>query len=402
MIIKTLYFVLGLFVIYFLAYIWSNNRHAIRYKNLFIILVVQLLLAKFMLSTTIGIDIINYINEGFKVILASAQVGVSFVFGNLADSKGFIFFFNAAMPIVLMSAIIGILQYFKILQILVVAIGSILAKVTGMGKLESFNAISSLSVGQSENFLYYKKIIKYLPSNVLYTMAATAMSTVSLGTAAAYMTIINPTYVCVAIIMNMFGAFFVLNIINPYEKTKETSYQFLTEQVEDFEKQRFFEMLSEYILDGFKVAIIVCVMVMGYIAFLNLADAIFSSLFGISLRDILGYVFYPIAWVLNIHGNEVFLSSQIMGTKIVTNEFVAMQELAQHAKQLSAHTIAVVSVFLVSFANFASIGIIIGAIQALDKDASVKVARFSLKILYGAVLVSFLSANIVGFVISGT
>lgn len=306
------------------------------------------------------------------------------------------------MPIVLMSAIIGILQYFKILQILVVAIGSILAKVTGMGKLESFNAISSLSVGQSENFLYYKKIIKYLPSNVLYTMAATAMSTVSLGTAAAYMTIINPTYVCVAIIMNMFGAFFVLNIINPYEKTKETSYQFLTEQVEDFEKQRFFEMLSEYILDGFKVAIIVCVMVMGYIAFLNLADAIFSSLFGISLRDILGYVFYPIAWVLNIHGNEVFLSSQIMGTKIVTNEFVAMQELAQHAKQLSAHTIAVVSVFLVSFANFASIGIIIGAIQALDKDASVKVARFSLKILYGAVLVSFLSANIVGFVISGT
>ena len=200
----------------------------------------------------------------------------------------------------------------------------------------------------------------------------------------------------------LFLIFFVLNIINPYEKTKETSYQFLTEQVEDFEKQRFFEMLSEYILDGFKVAIIVCVMVMGYIAFLNLADAIFSSLFGISLRDILGYVFYPIAWVLNIHGNEVFLSSQIMGTKIVTNEFVAMQELAQHAKQLSAHTIAVVSVFLVSFANFASIGIIIGAIQALDKDASVKVARFSLKILYGAVLVSFLSANIVGFVISGT
>lgn len=209
MIIKTLYFVLGLFVIYLLAYIWSNNRHAIRYKNLFIILVVQLLLAKFMLSTTIGIDIINYINQGFKVILASAQVGVSFVFGDLADSKGFIFFFNATMPIVLMSAIIGILQYFKILQILVVAIGSVLAKVTGMGKLESFNAISSLSVGQSENFLYYKKIIKYLPSNVLYTMAATAMSTVSLGTAAAYMTIINPTYVCVAIIMNMFGAVLV-------------------------------------------------------------------------------------------------------------------------------------------------------------------------------------------------
>ncbi|AEE88021.1 NupC/NupG family nucleoside CNT transporter [Francisella tularensis] len=399
MIIKSLYFILGLIVIYFLAYIWSNNRRNIRYKNLIIILIVQLILAKFMLSTSIGINIINYVNKCFEVLLDSTHIGVEFVFGNLANTKEFIFFFNAAMPIVVMSAVIGILQYFRILQFLVVAIGSILSKVTGMGKLESFNAVSSLSVGQSENFLYYKKIIKYLPSNVLYTMAATAMSTVSIGTAAAYMTIIDPSYVCVAIVMNMFGAFFVLNIINPYEKTKEVTYEFLTDQVEDYERQRFFEMLSEYILDGFKVAIIVCVMIMGYIAFLNLADGIFSSLVGISLRDILGYIFYPIAWILNIHGNEIFLSSQIMGTKIVTNEFVAMQELANHSTQLSQHTKAVVSVFLVSFANFSSIGIIIGAIQALSREASVKVARFSLKILYGAVLVSFLSANIVGFIL---
>ncbi|AIT09433.1 nucleoside permease [Candidatus Francisella endociliophora] len=399
MIIKSLYFILGLFVIYLLGYIWSNNRKGIKYKNLIIILVVQLVLAKLMLSTSAGIDIINYINEGFEVLLASTHVGVSFVFGDLADKKEFIFFFNAAMPIVVMSAVIGILQYFKVLQFLIVAIGTVLSKVTGMGKLESFNALSSLSVGQSENFLYYKKIIRYLPSNVLYTMAATAMSTVSIGTAAAYMTIIDPKYVCVAIIMNMFGAFFVLNIINPYEKSKETTYKFLTEQVEEFEKQGFFEMLSEYILDGFKVAIIVCVMILGYIAILNLADSIFSSFAGISLRDILGYIFYPIAWVLNIHGNEIFTSSQIMGTKIVTNEFVAMQELSQHAKDLSTHTEAVVSVFLVSFANFSSIGIIIGAVKALSEEASIKVAKFSLKILYGAILVSFLSANIVGLII---
>ncbi|MDE4963572.1 NupC/NupG family nucleoside CNT transporter, partial [Francisella tularensis subsp. holarctica] len=83
--------------------------------------------------------------------------------------------------------------------------------------------------GQSEKFLYYKKIIKYLPSNVFYTMAATAMSTVSIGTAASYMTIIYPSYVCVAIVMNMFGAFFVLNNINPYEKTKEVTYEFLND-----------------------------------------------------------------------------------------------------------------------------------------------------------------------------
>ncbi|MDE4996525.1 NupC/NupG family nucleoside CNT transporter, partial [Francisella tularensis subsp. holarctica] len=98
----------------------------------------------------------------------------------------------------------------------------------------------------SENFIYYKKIIKDLPSNVLYTIAATARSTVSIGTAASYMKIIDPSYVCVAIVMNMFGAFFVLNIINPYEKTKDVTYEFLNDQVEDYERHRFFELLSEY------------------------------------------------------------------------------------------------------------------------------------------------------------
>ncbi len=167
-----------------------------------------------------------------------------------------------------------------------VAIWSILSKITGMGKLESFNAVSSLSVGQSENFLYYKKIINYLPSNVLYT---TAILTILIGTAAAYMTIIDPSYVC--------------------------------------------------------VAIIVCVMIMGYIAFLNLSDGIFSSFVGISLQDILGYIFYLVAWILNIQGNEIFLSSQRMGTKIVTNEFVAMQELAKDSTQLSQHTSSCISIF---------------------------------------------------------
>lgn len=92
MIIKSLYFILGLIVIYFLAYIWSNNRRNIRYKNLIIILIVQLILAKFMLSTSIGINIINYVNKCFEVLLDSTHIGVEFVFGNLANTKEFIFF----------------------------------------------------------------------------------------------------------------------------------------------------------------------------------------------------------------------------------------------------------------------------------------------------------------------
>lgn len=400
MFVKFMFFLLGIISVFILAFAWSSDRKGIKYKYLLIILLVQLGLAVFLLRSDIGVTIISKISEGFEHLLDCAHDGSEFIFGSLTDmnKNGFIFFFNVGMPIVLVSAIIGILQYFKILPLIIKGIGWILSKVTGMGKLESFNAVSSLAVGQSENFINYKKIIGHLPSNVLYTMAATAMSTVSLAVAGAYMSLLEPKYVCVAMVMNMFGTFFVLTIINPYEKSEEISYDKLHEQFEE-EKQDFFEMLAEYILDGFKVAIIVCAMLIGFIALLHLVDSIFSSIFGITFRDILGYIFYPFAWVLNINNNELLLAGKIMGTKMVTNEFVAMQMMSGHAKELTEHSKAVLSVFLVSFANFSSIGIIIGAIQALSKEASVKVAKFSLKILYGAVLVSFLSACVVGFVV---
>lgn len=140
-------------------------------------------------------------------------------------------------------------------------------------------------------------------------------------------------------------------------------------------------------------------MLIGFIALIAMLNAIFSSLFGLSFQDLLGYLFYPMAWILNINGDELHAAGQLMGTKMVTNEFVAMQMMSTQSQQFTEHTKAVISVFLVSFANFSSIGIIIGAIQALSKEASVKVSKFSLKILYGAVLVSFLSACVVGLIV---
>lgn len=104
-------------------------------------------------------------------------------------------------------------------------------------------------------------------------------------------------------------------------------------------------MLANYMFDGFKIAVIVSAVLIGYIALLDLINVIFSHVIGITFTQIIGYVFYPLAWVLNIRGNEVMLSSQIMGTKIVTNEFVAMQDLAKHSSEISEHTKAVISVF---------------------------------------------------------
>ena len=397
---KILYLILGVVAVFLLAFAWSSDRKNIKYRYLFIILGLQLLLGYFVLQSSVGVSFVRILSSGFDVILQHSHEGAQFVFGNLAnmDKYGFVFFFNVGLSIVLISAIIGTLQYFRILPVIVRSIGLVLSNITGMGKMEAFNAVSSITVGQQENFLVYKDLLNHLPSNVLYTLAATAMSTVSLAIAGSYMVIIDPKYVCVAILLNMIGTFFVLHIINPYDNLEDFNFDKLQKSYET-KRESFFEMLTNYMFDGFKIAVIVSAVLIGYIALLDLINVIFSKVIGISFTQIIGYVFYPLAWILNIHGNEIILSSQIMGTKIVTNEFVAMQDLAKHSKEISEHTKAVVSVFLVSFANFSSIGVIIGAVEALSKDASIKIAQFGIKILYGAALVSLLSAAVVGFIV---
>lgn len=298
------------------------------------------------------------------------------------------------LPIVFISALIGILQHWRILTYIVKYIGLALSKVNGMGKLESYNAVASAILGQSEVFISVKKQLGLLPERRLYTLCTSAMSTVSMSIVGAYMTMLEPRYVVTAIVLNLFGGFIMASLINPYVVTAEEDML----EIQEEEKQSFFEVLGEYIMDGFKVAVIVGAMLIGFIALIAMANAIFSAIFDITFQNFLGYIFAPLAFLIGIPWAEAVDAGSLMATKIVSNEFVAMLELSQGTYQFSDRATAIVSVFLVSFANFSSIGIIAGAIKALDSKQGNIAARFGLKLLYGATLVSFLTAAIVSLV----
>ncbi|MDK7225309.1 nucleoside transporter C-terminal domain-containing protein, partial [Proteus mirabilis] len=147
---------------------------------------------------------------------------------------------------------------------------------------------------------------------------------------------------------------------------------------------------------GFKVALIVAAMLIGFIALIAAVNAIFSMIFGISFQDCLGYVFYPLAWVIGIPEQDALRVGSVMATKLVSNEFVAMGSLQDLAAELTPRSVGILSVFLVSFANFSSIGIVAGAIKGLNEMQGNVVSRFGLKLLFGSTLVSFLSAAITG------
>jgi nucleoside transport protein len=425
--VKFLIGIVGILVVLALALLVSNNRKAIRYRYIAVMIGMQFLLAFLLLNTNGGNMLIEGIANGFGKLLNYAGEGVNFVFAGLVNDGQFSFFMMVLMPIVFISALIGILQYIRLparlvaairptpkstdgaapsssildqsfLTIVIKGVGILLSKVNGMGKLESYNAVASAILGQSEVFISLKKQLGLLPEKRLYTLCTSAMSTISMSIVGAYMVLLKPGYVVTAIVLNLFGGFIIASIINPYRV--EASEDVLEVAAE--EKQSFFEVLGEYILDGFKVAVIVGAMLIGFIAIITMVNAIFTALFGISFQDFLGYVFSPLAFLVGIPWDEAVKAGSLMGTKLVSNEFVAMDQLstglANGTYAFTERTQAIISVFLVSFANFSSIGIICGAIKALDPKQGNVASRFGLKLLYGATLVSFLSATVVGLI----
>lgn len=386
---------MALVVIIALALLVSNDRKKIRLRYIIQLLVIEGALAYFFLHSASGLSVIKHVAGFFEILLTYAAQGSEFVFGGMSkDGMAFIFL-GVLCPIIFISALIGILQHFRILPLIIRAVGTLLSKVNGMGKLESFNAVSTLVLGQSENFIAYKGIIGDISPRRMYTMAATAMSTVSMSIVGAYMSMIDAQYVVAALILNMFSTFIILSIINPYQVEDEPELK-LSKLHED---QSFFEMLGEYILAGFKIAMIIAAMLIGFIALISAVNALFAAVFGISFQQILGYVFYPLAWLIGIPAQDALQAGSIMATKLVANEFVAMIELKKIAAELSPRGIGILSVFLVSFANFASIGIVAGAIKGLNERQGNVVSRFGLKLVYGSTLVSLLSAAVAGLVL---
>lgn len=387
--------IIGLIVILALAWVGSSDKKNIKYKPVIIMLILQFILGFVLLNTGLGNYIVGGISNGFEVLLKCAGEGVNFVFGGLVNANQFSFFISVLLPIIFISALIGILQYLKILPVIVKCIGVVLSKVNGMGKLESYNAVASIILGQTEVFISVKKQLGLLPKHRLYTLCASAMSTVSMSIVGSYMVLLEPRYVVTALVLNLFGGFIISSVINPYTVTEEEDIL----EVNEEKKQTFFEVIGEYILDGFKVAVIVGAMLVGFVAIITMINMLFKGIFGITFQDALGYVFAPFAFLMGVPLNESIQAASVMATKLVSNEFVAMNFLVGGSIHLSARSIGIVSVFLISFANFSSIGIISGAVKGLNEEQANVVARFGLKLLYGATLVSMLTATIVGLII---
>ncbi|OYD07175.1 NupC/NupG family nucleoside CNT transporter [Paludifilum halophilum] len=384
----------GLLLVFGLSWPVSFDRKQIKFKPILIMLLIQIASAFVLLNTKAGVVFIGFVSKAFGKLMELGINGVDFVFGGMENEGASTFFLDVLLPIIFISILVGILNHFKILPFIIKYVGLGLSKLNGMGRLENYFAVSSAFLGQSEVFLTTKKQLATVSPQRLYTLSTSAMSSVSLAIVGSYMTMLEPKYVVAAIVLNMLSALIIANIFNPYDLNREEDTLIVEEEKK---KPSFFQMISESIMDGFKIAVIVAAMLIGFIALMNLINYLFTVIFHLSFQAVLGYIFAPVAFLMGIPLDETVKAGGIMATKIVTNEFVAMLDFKEVAAELSSKTVGIVSVFLVSFANFGSIGIIAGSVKALNEKRGDEVAKFGMRLLYGSTLASVLSATIIGF-----
>lgn len=388
---------IGIIVLLGVSYLLSFNKKQVALKPIGILLILQLATTWFMLSTDIGSNVITWISEFFLWLINSAMSGVNFVFGEFAplDGSTFTFFMNVLMPIIFVVVFFDILTYFGILPVIINAIGWVFSKITRTPRFESFYSIQVMFLGNNEALAVTRNQLNKMDDKRLLTIAMISMSCVSAGMLGGYLQLLDPKYVLTAIPLNAIGALIITSIINPYRVSKEEDIIYSQPKSE---KGNFFDMISKSMMTGGNLALIIAVMLIGFVSLITAVNT-FLGLFNdhLTLQSIFGFVFAPISFLMGVDFSQILSVGQLMGEKIVLNEFVAMTSLSEMLANLNPHTEAVISTFLVSFCNFTTIGIILGSMQALFGDQKSKfIAKYTWLLLVSGLLVSSLTAMVVG------
>ena len=385
--------ILAIAVVLLIAWLISFNKKTVRWKNALVLFLIMFVLAFLSLKTDTGIKVLNSVSNFFSWLLEQAQGGIEFVFGGI-QTEGFVFFFNVLMPIVFISALIGILQYTKILPVVAKGIGWLINKITGMGEVESFAGLMTSMLGQPNSLITIEGLIPKLSRQQTFTIALFGLTSVSASTLGSYMEIVDGKFVLVAVLLNLFGTFAISAFMNPYDPKKQDLK--LKIETESDDGGNFFSVLSDYISSGFGMAVGIGATLIGFMALITFLNNSFDIIFGLSFTEILGYVFSPLAWLMGIPSSDIVEAGSVMATKLLGNEFVALDTLTSTAANLAPKSIAMLSTYAISFSNMGTWGMIYAGFKSMGKEQGKYIAKDTLRLIAGSVLVSMLSAGIVG------
>ena len=405
---------LGIVLILGVAFLMSNNRKAINYRTVGVGLLLQVLLAVFILKTEVGQSLFQWLGDSINTLLGQADKGALFVFGSLVDrdlmtkafgpGNDYIFFFKVVPTIIFVAVLVNMFYHLGILQRIVSTMGKGVHWLMGVSGAEALSNVASTFVGQVEAQIMIKPYLKNMTNSELMASMTGSFACIAGGVMAVYISLGVPAaYLLAASLMAAPGALVISKIIFPETEKSETEGEVKL----SIEKTHanLVDAIAAGASEGLKVGLNVIAMLIGFIALIALVDLGLGQLGGLinmptlSMNLILGKVFSVFAFAMGVPAVDIEVAGALMGKKMVVNEFVAYLDMVKIKDTLSPKTIAITSFALCGFANFSSVAIQIGGIGELAPSRRSDLAKLGFKALIAGTLASYLSATLAGLLL---
>jgi CNT family concentrative nucleoside transporter len=416
--------VLGVVVLLLLAYAISDNRRLISPRTVLAALATQIGIGALILFVPAGRAVLSGAAIGVNHVIDYGNAGIAFVFGGLVKDRmmelfggdGYVFGLRVLPMIIFMTSLIAVLYHLGIMRWVVLGLGVLFQKLLGVTRLESFSAVTTIFLGQSEMPAVVKPFVPKMTGPELYAVMTSGMSAVTGSVLAGYAGLgVRMDYLIAASFMAIPGGLMFAKIACPTTGPSEVEIRHLS-----FDEKRatnIIEAAGSGAMVGVKIAVAVGAMLIAYIGLIALLNGIVGGigdtvgLHDLSLELILGKLFSPIAYMIGVPWDQASLAGSFIGQKMILNEFVAYINLSPYLKDaaslaaagkqvLDARSLAIVSFALCGFANFSSIAILVGGFGTICPERRAEVARYGLRVVACGTLSNLMSANIAGFFLS--
>tara|TARA_B100000902_G_scaffold153892_1_gene150390 strand:+ start:1048 stop:2397 length:1350 start_codon:yes stop_codon:yes gene_type:complete len=420
---------IGMSVLILIAFLLSKNRKAINWKTVSYGLILQIILAIAVLKISWVKMIFESAGKVFVKILDFTMEGTKFLFGDLVSVENFgnVFIFSILPTVIFFAALTSILFYFGIIQKVVKVMALLLSKLLGVSGPESLSVAGNIFLGQTESPLMIKAYLEKMSKSEILLVMIGGMATVAGGVLAAYigflggddpeLKIFYAKHLLTASVMAAPGAIVISKILYPETEKTNTDLNISQDKI----GSNFLDAISNGTTEGLKLAANIGAMLLVFLAFIAMINYMLNGIGGVfylnelisnntvyenlSLEFILGYLFSPIMWLIGVAKEDMTLMGQLLGIKLAASEFIGyiqLSSLKDASNLIHLHyqkSIIMATYMLCGFANFASIGIQIGGIGALEPTQRKNLSKFGFLALIGGTLASLLSATIAGMII---
>jgi CNT family concentrative nucleoside transporter len=406
---------LGLLVLTVVAWLLSEDRRTVPWRLVGAGLLAQLLLAAALLKVPAFTAFFAALNDVVAALERATRAGTSFVFGYLGGApapfaetgagSSFVLGFRALPLILVISALSAVLFHWRVLPLVVRGFAWALGKTLGIGGALGLGTAANVFLGMVESPLLVRPYLARMGRNELFALMTAGMATVAGTVMALYASILGPAvpgamgHILTASLISAPAALMVAGLMVPGDgRRTDGDLGALPETASTM------DAITRGTVDGLRLLAHIVAMLVVLVALVSLANQLLGLLPGVggealSLQRLLGWAMAPVVWVMGVPWDEAVVAGSLMGTKTVLNELLAYLQLAEVSDQLSPRTRLMMTYALCGFANFGSLGILIGGMGAMVPERRDEIVRLGMRSIVAGTLATLMTGAVVGVLV---